>query len=62
MHGVRSRVGAVSVTAGAAVLLAVPVVAAGQVPGVGEVVGGVTETAQNLAPAPVAAPLPAPPA
>jgi pyruvate dehydrogenase E2 component (dihydrolipoamide acetyltransferase) len=58
----RSRVGVVAVTTGAAVLLALPVVAAGQVPGVDQVVGGVTETAESLVPAPVAAPAPAPPA
>jgi hypothetical protein len=60
MLNVRSRVGVVAVTTGAAVLLALPVVAAGQVPGVDQVVGGVTETAENLVPAPVAAPAPPP--
>ena len=68
MHALRSRTGVVSITAGAAVLLALPVVAAGQVPGVGQVVGGVTETAESIAPAPappalpVQAPAPKPPA
>jgi 2-oxoglutarate dehydrogenase E2 component (dihydrolipoamide succinyltransferase) len=60
MLNVRSRVGVVTVATGAAVLLALPVVAAGQVPGVDQVVGGVTETAESLVPAPVAAPAPAP--
>jgi hypothetical protein len=62
MHALRSRVGVVSITAGAAVLLALPVVAAGQVPGVDQVVGGVTQTAESIAPLPVAPALPAPPA
>ena len=62
MHALRSRVGVFSITAGAAVLLALPVVAAGQVPGVDQVVGGVTETAESIAPLPVAPALPAPPA
>jgi hypothetical protein len=62
MHALRSRVGVVSITAGAAVLLALPVVAAGQVPGVDQVVGGVTQTAESIAPVPVAPALPAPPA
>jgi hypothetical protein len=62
MHAFRSRVGVVSITAGAAVLLALPMVAAGQVPGVDQVVGGVTQTAESVAPAPVAPALPAPPA
>lgn len=51
----------VSVTAGAAIFLALPVVASGQVPGVEQVVGGVTETAESIAPAPVSQALPAPP-
>jgi hypothetical protein len=59
MLNVRSRIGVVAVTSGAAVLLALPVVAAGQVPGVDQVVGGVTEAAGTVAPAPPA-PLPAP--
>ena len=50
----------VSVTTGTAILLALPVVAAGQVPVVEQVVGGVTETAQSIVPAAPA--LPAPPA
>ena len=65
MFVVRSRAGVAGVTAGAAVLLALPVVAAGQVPVVDQVVGGVAETAQSLAaPAPATkpAPSPAPPA
>ena len=52
MHALRSRTGVVSITVGAAVLLALPVVAAGQVPGVDQVVGGVKETAESIAPAP----------
>ena len=60
MIDVRSRAGVVAVTAGAAVLLAMPVVALGQVPGVDEVVGGIQERVEGVAPAPVA-PLPAPP-
>jgi hypothetical protein len=59
MHALRSRTGVVSITVGAAVLLALPVVAAGQVPAVDQVVGGVRETAESIAPVPVA---PAPPA
>lgn len=59
MLKVRSRSGVVGVTAGAAALLALPVVAAGQAPVVDQVVGGVTQTAQSLAPAPPAG-LPAP--
>ena len=43
MHALRSRTGVVSITVGAAVLLALPVVAAGQVPGVDQVVRGVKE-------------------
>jgi cobalamin biosynthesis Mg chelatase CobN len=62
MHAFRSRVGVVSVTAGAAIFLALPVVAAGQVPGVDQVVGGVTQTAESLVPAPVSQTLPAAPA
>ena len=56
MHALRSRTGVVSITVGAAVLLALPVVAAGQVPGVGQVVGGVKETAESIAPVPLPAP------
>ena len=52
MFDLRSRAGIVGVATGAA-LLALPVVAAGQVPVVDQVVGGVTRTAQILAPAPV---------
>jgi hypothetical protein len=55
MLKVRSRSGVVGVTAGAAALLALPVVAAGQVPVVDQVVGGVTQTAQSLAPPPAPA-------
>ena len=52
MFDLRSRAGIVGFATGAT-LLALPVVAAGQVPVVGQVVGGVTETAQSLAPVPV---------
>jgi outer membrane biosynthesis protein TonB len=65
MFEVRSRAGLAAVTTAAAVLLALPVVAAGQVPVVDQVIGGVTETAQSLAapaPAPKPAPSPLPPA
>jgi type IV secretory pathway VirB10-like protein len=62
MHALRSRTGVVSITVAAAVLLALPVVAAGQVPGVDQVVGEVTETGESIAPLPVAPTLPAPPA
>ena len=65
MHALRSRVGVVSVAAGAAVLLALPVVAAGQVPVVDQVVGGVKQTAESIAAAagaPALPSLPAPPA
>jgi hypothetical protein len=58
MLNVRSRTGVVAVTAGAAVFLALPVVAAGQVPGVDQVVGGIQQTAESVAPA---VPVPAPP-
>ena len=51
MLDLRSRAGIVGVATGTA-LLALPVVAAGQVPVVDQVVGGVTQTAQSLAPAP----------
>src|SRR5215208_1899884 len=67
MHNVRSRTGVIAITSAAAVLLALPVVAAGQVPGVGQVVGGVTQATGILtqapappAPVPAAAPSPAP--
>ena len=62
MHAFRSRVGVVSVATGAAVLLALPVVATGQVPGVDQVVGGVKETAETVVPLPAAPALPSPPA
>jgi hypothetical protein len=52
MFDLRSRAGIVGFATGAT-LLALPVVAAGQVPVVDQVVGPVTETAQTLAPAPV---------
>jgi len=52
MFDLRSRAGIVGFATGAT-LLALPVVAAGQVPVVDRVVGGVTETAQSLAPPPV---------
>src|SRR5688500_14669511 len=61
MHALRSRTGVVSITVSAAVLLALPVVASGQVPGVDKVVGGVTDTAQSVAPVSVPPALPAPP-
>ena len=67
MLNVRSRIGVVAVTSGAAFLLALPVVAAGQVPAVEQVVGDVTQAAGTVAPAPLAplqqpaaAPSPAP--
>ena len=61
MFDVRSRAGVIAVTTSAAVLVGLPVVAFGQVPGVPQVVGGVTETANRLVQAPVAPPsLPAP--
>ena len=61
MLDVRSRAGVIAVTTSAAVLVGLPVVAFGQVPGVPQVVGGVTETANSLVQAPVAPPsLPAP--
>ena len=62
MLDVRSRAGVIAVTTSAAVLVVLPVVAFGQVPGVPQVVGGVTETANSLVQAPVVPPsLPAPP-
>ena len=60
MFDLRSRAGIVGLATGAG-LLALPVVAVGQVPVVDQVVGGVTHTAQSLAPAPVP-PVPALPA
>ena len=61
MLDVRSRAGVIAVTTSAAVLVGLPVVAFGQVPGVPQVVGGVTETANSLVQAPGAPPsLPAP--
>jgi hypothetical protein len=60
MLNVRSRSGVVAVTCTAAVFLALPVVAAGQVPGVDQVLGGVTQTAESLVAAPVTTPAPAP--
>jgi len=60
MLDVRSRAGIVAVTTGAALLLALPVVAAGQGPGVGDVVGGVKEKVEGAAPGPPVA-VPAPP-
>src|SRR5262245_24335455 len=50
MFDLRSRAGIVGVATGAA-LLALPVVAAGQVPVVDQVVAGVTQTARSLGPA-----------
>jgi hypothetical protein len=60
MLDVRSRTGIVAVTTGAALLLALPVVAVGQVPDVGGVVGGVKEKVESAAPAPPVS-VPAPP-
>jgi hypothetical protein len=60
MLDVRSRAGIVAVTTGAALLLALPVVAAGQGPGVGQVVGGVKEKVEGAAPGPPVG-VPAPP-
>jgi hypothetical protein len=61
MLNVRSRAGVIAVTTSAAVLVGLPVVAFGQVPGVPQVVGGVTETANSLVQTPmVPAPAPAP--
>jgi hypothetical protein len=60
MLDVRSRTGIVAVTTGAALLLALPVVAAGQVPDVGGVVGGVKERVEGAAPGPPVS-VPAPP-
>jgi hypothetical protein len=60
MFDLRSRAGIAGVATGAT-LLALPVVATGQVPVVDQVVGGVTQTAQSLTAAPVPqAELPAP--
>ena len=56
MLDVRSRAGIMAVTTGAALLLALPVVAAGQAPNVGDVVGGV----KDRVPAPPVS-VPAPP-
>ena len=68
----RSRAAITGATTGAAILLAVPVVALGQVPGVDKVVGGVNQAAQDVVqaapappvrlPAPATAPKPAAPA
>jgi len=61
MLNVRSRTGVVALTSGAAVLLALPVVASGQVPGVDQVVRDVTQAAGTVTQAPAPpAPLPAP--
>jgi hypothetical protein len=62
MYNVRSRAAFAGVTTGAAALLAVPVVALGQVPGVDQVVGGVNNAAQGVVQAAPAPPvrLPAP--
>lgn len=61
MFNLRSRAAFAGVTAGA-VLLAVPVVALGQVPGVDQVVGGVNQAAHDVVRAapPVRLPAPAP--
>ncbi|HZB05576.1 MAG TPA: hypothetical protein VE449_03220 [Thermoleophilaceae bacterium] len=60
MLDVRSRAGIAAVTTGAALLLALPVVAAGQAPDVSGVVGGVKEKVGNAPPAPPVS-VPAPP-
>jgi hypothetical protein len=70
MLNVRSRAGVIGVTAGATVLLAVPVVAFAQVPSVDQVVGDVNDAAQGVVekaparslPAPAATPAPGAPA
>jgi hypothetical protein len=77
MSDLRSRAAVFGLTTGAAVLLAVPVAASGQVPGVDRVVGGVNKAAQGVVqgvppvklpvlpiqlPAPPPAPAPAAPA
>jgi hypothetical protein len=60
MPDLRSRAGFVGLTTAAAALLAMPVVAVGQVPGLDGVVGGVKERVQNAAPRPPVN-VPAPP-
>ena len=61
MLNVRSRAGVIGVTAGATVLLAVPVVAFAQVPSVDQVVGDVNDAAQGVVEKAPAQSLPAPP-
>jgi hypothetical protein len=61
MLNVRSRAGVIGVTAGATVLLAVPVVAFAQVPSVDQVVGDVNDAAQAFVEKAPAQSLPAPP-
>jgi outer membrane biosynthesis protein TonB len=61
MSDLHSRAAAVGMTTGAVLLLALPVVASGQVPVVDQVVGGVNQAAQGViqaAPAPPAPPAP----
>ena len=58
MHVLRSRVGAIVITGGVMAVLGLPVVAFGQVPGVGDAVGGVTEQLPAVPPLPVAPSLP----
>jgi hypothetical protein len=60
MLNVRSRAGVIGVTAGATVLLAVPVVAFAQVPSVDQVVGDVNDGAQGVVEKAPAQSLPAP--
>ena len=61
MLNVRSRAGVIGVTAGATVLLAVPVVAFAQVPSVDQVVGDVNDAAQGVVEKAPPQSLPAPP-
>jgi hypothetical protein len=61
MLNVRSRAGVIGVTAGATVLLAVPVVAFAQVPSVDQVVGDVNDAARGVVEKAPAQSLPAPP-
>jgi hypothetical protein len=65
MLNLRSRAAVAGVTAGAVVLLALPVVAAGQVPAADGVIGGVGDTVSGVTSAPpvvAPVPVPAPPA
>lgn len=60
MLNVRSRAGVIGVTAGATVLLALPVVSLGQVPSVDQVAGQVHDAAKGVVQAAPAPSLPAP--